>query len=74
VPVGGRNAFSSSLLSEGGLDWACTFAGTLTARLSVKATANAANIMKRDECVNQPMIKVFSGRAGSFYKDGRTEA
>jgi hypothetical protein len=43
----------------------------LTASPSVKATAN---IVKRDERLNQAMIKVFSGRAGSVYKDGGTAA
>jgi hypothetical protein len=53
------------------VSWACTDTGTLTVSPSVKATAN---IVKRDERLNQAMIKVFSGRAGSVYKDGGTAA
>jgi hypothetical protein len=73
--LGGRKFdwFGSWLLSEGGLNWACTCAGTLTARLRVKATANT-RIIKRDERLNQAMIKVFARRAGLFNKDGRTQA
>jgi hypothetical protein len=73
--LGGRKFdwFGSWLLSEGGLNWACTCAGTLTARLRLKATANT-RIIKRDERLNQAMIKVFARIAGLFNKDGRTQA
>jgi hypothetical protein len=74
--LGGRKLFDwfgSLLLSEEGFNWACTCAGTLTARLRVKATANT-RIIKRDERLNQAMIKVFARRAGLFNKDGRTQA
>jgi len=74
--LGGRKLFDwfgSWLLSEGGLNWACTCAGTLTASPRDKATANTRTI-KRDERLNQAMIKVFARRAGLFNKDGRTQA
>jgi hypothetical protein len=45
----------------------------LTARLRIKATANT-RVIKRDERLNQAMIKVFARRAGLFNKDGRTQA
>jgi hypothetical protein len=73
--LGGRKFdwFGSWLLSEGGFNWACTCAGTFTASPRVKATANT-RIIKRDERLNQAMIKVFATIAGLFNKDGRTQA
>jgi hypothetical protein len=73
--LGGRKFdwFGSWLLSEGGLNWACTCAGTFTASPRLKATVNT-RIIKRDERLNQAMIKVFARRAGLFNKDGRTQA
>jgi hypothetical protein len=50
-PCGARNAFSSLLLSEVDLNGAGTCAGTLTASPRVKATANTANSVKRDDRV-----------------------
>jgi hypothetical protein len=71
--IGARNACTNSLPSEGTLDWVGICAGTLTADPKVKAIAKTANIMKRDERLNQAMSKLFSGRAESLFKDGRTE-
>jgi hypothetical protein len=73
--LGGRKFdwFGSWLLSEEGFNWACTCAGTLTASPRDKATANTRTI-KRDERLNQAMIKVFARRAGLFNKDGKTQA
>jgi hypothetical protein len=73
--LGGRkfDCFGSWLLSEEGFNWACTCAGTFTAMPRLKATANT-RIIKRDERLNQAMIKVFATIAGLFNKDGRTQA
>ena len=71
--IGARKACASSLPSEVKLDWGGICAGTLTADTSVKAIARKANITKRDERLNQAMSEIFSGRAESLFKDGRTD-
>jgi hypothetical protein len=66
--------FGSWLLSELGVIGADTCAETLTASLSVKATARIiARKVKRDERLSRAMTKYFPRKTGSFYKDGRTK-
>jgi hypothetical protein len=53
------------LLREEGLDWACTWVGTLAASPNDKAIAS---IVKRDKRVNQAMIKISQVERGLSIK------
>ena len=57
MPLGGRKAFSSLVLSEAELEEVCACAEILTTKMSIKATAKiVARKMKRDERVNQVIV------------------